>query len=467
MVQIQLRRGTAATWTSVNPTLAAGEIGLETDTQKIKIGDGTTAWTGLGYYNPTIADATSSVKGILKLTGDLGGTADSPTVPGLSNKANTSTTISTTAPLSGGGDLSSNRILSISQASTTTDGYLSSVDFITFNNKQNALGFTPENVANKDTDINLAANSDTLYPSQKAVKTYIDTGLAGKGGIIDVQSFTSSGTWTKPTGAKLVEVYLIGGSAGGGSGRTGAAGLALSGGGGGASPAIVHYTFYAADLSATETITVGAKGIGGAAITANDTDGIDGTAGGETAIGVGINTKLRTYTTAGGGGGKLAAAGAGGGSSIGATAFNTGQGSGGSSSSSGAIGSSGTNSSGFNTLGGASGGGISTSNIPGAGGIGSRWTSISVLPQTNGGANGTTSGSADAGAGVLSAMKIFGFALGTGGGGGAGATNRNGGNGGNGNGFSGGGGGGAARNGFASGKGGDGTDGLAIIITYS
>jgi len=335
------------------------------------------------------------------------------------------------------------------------------------NAKQNSLGFTPENVANKDTDINLAANSDTLYPSQKAVKTYIDNGLAGKGWIINVQSFTSSGTWTKPTGAKFVEVYLIGGSAGGGSGRTGAAGLALSGGGGGASPAIVHYTFYAADLSATETITVGAKGIGGAAITANDTDGIDGTAGGETAIGVGINTKLRTYTTAGGGGGKLAAAGAGGGSSIGATAFNTGQGSGGSSSSSGAIGSSGTNSSGFNTLGGASGGGISTSNIPGSGGIGSRWTSISVLPQTNGGANGTTSGSADAGDGVLSAMKIFGFALGTGGGGGAGATNRNGGNGGNGNGFSGGGGGGAARNGFASGKGGDGTDGLAIIITYS
>lgn len=46
--------------------------------------------------------------------------------------------------------------------------------------KQASLGFTPENVANKDTDGTLAANSDTKYPSQKAVKTYVDTGLATK-----------------------------------------------------------------------------------------------------------------------------------------------------------------------------------------------------------------------------------------------------------------------------------------------
>lgn len=56
----------------------------------------------------------------------------------LSNKANTSTTISTTAPLSGGGDLSANRTLSISQSTTSTDGYLSSTDWNTFNNKQPA-----------------------------------------------------------------------------------------------------------------------------------------------------------------------------------------------------------------------------------------------------------------------------------------------------------------------------------------
>jgi hypothetical protein len=49
VTQIQVRRGTASQWTSANPTLAAGEWGFETDTGKVKIGDGTTAWTSLAY----------------------------------------------------------------------------------------------------------------------------------------------------------------------------------------------------------------------------------------------------------------------------------------------------------------------------------------------------------------------------------------------------------------------------------
>ncbi|MEC8913409.1 MAG: hypothetical protein VX478_08320, partial [Chloroflexota bacterium] len=47
-VQIQMRRDTASNWTSNNPTLAAGEWGLETDTDKFKIGNGSTAWNSLG-----------------------------------------------------------------------------------------------------------------------------------------------------------------------------------------------------------------------------------------------------------------------------------------------------------------------------------------------------------------------------------------------------------------------------------
>jgi hypothetical protein len=49
MTQIQVRRGTAASWISANPTLASGEIGYETDSKKFKIGDGSTVWNGLGY----------------------------------------------------------------------------------------------------------------------------------------------------------------------------------------------------------------------------------------------------------------------------------------------------------------------------------------------------------------------------------------------------------------------------------
>ena len=48
-VQIQFRRGLAAAWTSADPTLAAGELAIETDTDFYKIGDGSTAWTSLDY----------------------------------------------------------------------------------------------------------------------------------------------------------------------------------------------------------------------------------------------------------------------------------------------------------------------------------------------------------------------------------------------------------------------------------
>ncbi len=48
--QIQLRRDTASNWTSINPTLAQGEIGYETDTNKFKFGDGSTVWTSLLYF---------------------------------------------------------------------------------------------------------------------------------------------------------------------------------------------------------------------------------------------------------------------------------------------------------------------------------------------------------------------------------------------------------------------------------
>lgn len=60
--RMQQRRGTAAEWTSVNPVLAAGEIGFETDTGKFKIGDGTNAWNALTSYGTldSILDAPPS-----------------------------------------------------------------------------------------------------------------------------------------------------------------------------------------------------------------------------------------------------------------------------------------------------------------------------------------------------------------------------------------------------------------------
>jgi hypothetical protein len=49
--RIQLRRDTAANWTSTNPVLGLAEPGLETDTNFIKYGDGSTAWNSLPYFS--------------------------------------------------------------------------------------------------------------------------------------------------------------------------------------------------------------------------------------------------------------------------------------------------------------------------------------------------------------------------------------------------------------------------------
>jgi hypothetical protein len=62
-IKIQVRRGTAANWTSTNPTLAAGEVAFETDTGKIKVGTGSTAWTSLAYAAMTPTQVTAAVAG--------------------------------------------------------------------------------------------------------------------------------------------------------------------------------------------------------------------------------------------------------------------------------------------------------------------------------------------------------------------------------------------------------------------
>jgi hypothetical protein len=50
--RIQLRRGTASEWSAENPVLLEGELGIELDStrNKIKIGDGSTAWNSLPYF---------------------------------------------------------------------------------------------------------------------------------------------------------------------------------------------------------------------------------------------------------------------------------------------------------------------------------------------------------------------------------------------------------------------------------
>jgi hypothetical protein len=46
---MQFRRGTASEWASANPVLSAGEMVLETDTNQVKLGNGTLNYNSLPY----------------------------------------------------------------------------------------------------------------------------------------------------------------------------------------------------------------------------------------------------------------------------------------------------------------------------------------------------------------------------------------------------------------------------------
>jgi len=98
-VQLQFRRGTAAQWTADNPLLAVGEMGIESDTELFKIGDGVKRWILLPY---------GGLRGPTGYTGGTGATGYGATGPsGVTGMAgdkylSATTTAITPTPTQGG-----------------------------------------------------------------------------------------------------------------------------------------------------------------------------------------------------------------------------------------------------------------------------------------------------------------------------------------------------------------------------
>lgn len=119
MSKIQLRRDTAANWTSANPTLSPGELGFETDTGKFKIGNAAgTAWTSLSYAAVTAYSDISGTPSAYTLP-----TATTSVLGGIKVGANLSISNGVLSAVSSGSTTTSLPWANITSTPTTLAGY--------------------------------------------------------------------------------------------------------------------------------------------------------------------------------------------------------------------------------------------------------------------------------------------------------------------------------------------------------
>ena len=102
--RIQLRRDGAQQWANVNPILAQGEIGIEIDTSRIKIGDGVTPWNSLKYERP-IETESNTANTLVKRDADGNFAAGAITASIIGNAA-TATRLANTRSITLAGDMS-------------------------------------------------------------------------------------------------------------------------------------------------------------------------------------------------------------------------------------------------------------------------------------------------------------------------------------------------------------------------
>ncbi len=111
--------GTTMAW--VNSSVATARLDdlsnvsvpAPTNGQVLSYDTASSTWISSTVTSTVVTDATTSVKGIVQLAGDLSGTAAAPTVPALANKVDSTRQVATSGSLTGGGNLTADRTLSL------------------------------------------------------------------------------------------------------------------------------------------------------------------------------------------------------------------------------------------------------------------------------------------------------------------------------------------------------------------
>lgn len=332
--QIQIRNDVAATWTSVNPILAQGEFGYESDTQKIKVGDGATHWVSLPYipYFGAITQLTgdgtaigpgsvaftlTSVNGNVGTFGDASHTITfTVNAKGLITAASINSILIAESQVTNlvsdlaGKQPVGNYITALTGDATAAGPGSVAVTFATVNSNVGTFGSStaiPALTVNAKGLTTAATTNPVIAPAGTLTGTTLAAGVVNSsltqvgtittgvwnGTAISGFSFLTSGTtYTTPAGITTRTVFeftLIGGGGGGGGMNT-ANGKGCGGGGGGAGKLFIT----GLSPSTAYTIAIGVAGVGG-----TYSPLIAGTAGTATTLTIGATT----YTANGGGGG--------------------------------------------------------------------------------------------------------------------------------------------------------------------
>jgi len=217
---IQIRRDTAANWTAANPILAQGELGAETNTSKIKIGNGSSTWSALSYLidaggyltesssntltNKTIAFASNTLTGVQAAltsgttiktvnSNSLLGSGDVAVQPTLVSGTSIKTINTTTLLGSGDIDVQPTLVSGTSIKTINSNNLLGSGDIavgdVTLTGTQTLTSKTIEagTFTNGYTEEVATANTSTAYTIDLA------------GGSVQVLTLTGSCTFTFPT----------------------------------------------------------------------------------------------------------------------------------------------------------------------------------------------------------------------------------------------------------------------------
>ncbi|AEX56015.1 tail fiber protein [Synechococcus phage S-CBS4] len=321
---------------TISATIAANSVALGTDTTGNYVGAGATSGNGIsgsvssegGTFTVT-SNATNANTANTIVYRDASGNFNAGTISAaLNGNASTATTLQTARTINGVSfngsanitvepyiedDEGTNATRNVVFTDNSTAGHkrLNEDSSLTYNPSTNTLTATTFNgnatsasqlatartiglsgdvsgSASFNGSANITISATVADDSHNHIIGNVDglqTALDGKGALVDIQEFTTTGTWTKPTGAKMVYVECIGGGGGGGAG--GNAQLSfnqpVSGGQGGAGGMRLARWFKASDLGATVTATVGGGGAGGAGLIGGKGNG--GSIGGNSSFG--------------------------------------------------------------------------------------------------------------------------------------------------------------------------------------